>query len=239
MKIKLFSVLLAASVLVFTQCKKDDGGSDTPTAIKDYAPLTAGSTFSFRNIVSTSTVTDTANYTLTVGGADTVYNGRTYKRLTGSDTSVRFMAKVGTNYYQLATFAALNTGVFENYYLNDSVPVNTTWPQTISFTYNIAGAPTNLTATLNYKIAERGMSRTVNSIAYSNVIRVSFSGIAVTGAPIPVNITATGDSYYAQGFGLIESTLSVPQQNIVVFGTPVGTIPQYNSKEILLSSNVK
>jgi hypothetical protein len=92
---------------------------------------------------------------------------------------------------------------------------------------------------LNYKIAEKGISRTVNSIAYTNVIHVSFSNIAVTGAPIPLNINSTGDSYYAQGVGLIESTLSVPSQTITISGFPVGTIPNYSSNEILLSSNIK
>ena len=240
MKIRILSVALVASVLLFTQCKKDDGVDTPPTVPKDYSALTAGSTFTFRNIVTSGSTTDTTNYTLTVGGADTLVNGKTYKRLTNSTgVNDQFMVKVYSNYFQLAKFAALNTGIFENNYLNDSLPVNAEWTQTINFSYVINGSNTNLSATLKYKITEKAATRTVNGKAYTDVIHVNFTNIAITGAPVPLNITAAGDSYYSLGYGIIESTVDVPTQAIVVFGTPVGTVPKYFSSQILMSSVVK
>ena len=241
MKIRILSVAFAASVLLFTQCKKDDGGTPTPAVTKDYSPLTAGSTFTFRNIVASGSTTDTTNYTLTVGGLDTVVNFKTYKRLTNSTgVNDQFMVKVYSNYFQLAKFAALNADIFENNYLNDSLPVNAEWSQTIKFKYVITPpTPADLVATLKYKIAEKGTTRTVNGKAYTDVIHINFTKISVTGAPVPLNIDATGDYYYSLGYGIIESTVDVPTQSILVFGTPVGTVPKYYSNQILISSVVK
>ncbi len=60
---------------------------------------------------------------------------------------------------------------------------------------------------LTNKIAEKGISMTVNGISYSNVIHVSTS---LSSALIPSSsFTSSIDSYYAPKFGLIENTSKV------------------------------
>ena len=195
MKIKLLSVLMASSLLIFTQCKKDDGGGDTPPAVtKDYSPLTTGSTFTYRDSTITAAGTTTSSYTLTVTGMDTTVNGKKYYKLTGSDTSVRYKAKVGANYYQLTSFQALGVTAFEDNYLNDSLAVGDIWSQTTAPFAIPGGSGFTATATLKYKIVSKGVSLTVNGTTYADVINVQLASLTVVASGLSFNITYNWNS---------------------------------------------
>lgn len=242
MKLKFFSTAAILLSLVFVQCKKDSGGDNNPPAEtpKDYAALSVGSTFTFRDITATNLLVDTSDYTLTVTNNDTVAFGKTYRKLTGSDTSVRYRAKVGANYYQLASLGGFGIAAFEDNYLNDSLAVNATW-NTTTPEFSLPGTTYQATAKLVYKIGSTGGTLTVNGNNYTNVIKVELSSLTVTPSafPIPITINATGNYYYAKGYGLIQGDLNVPNQTLTPFPGVSFTIPKYSLSQKLTASNIK
>ncbi len=239
MKIKFLSVLLASSLLIFTQCKKDNV-IDTPAVTKDYSPLTTGSTFTFRDSTIVAAGTNVKSYTLTVTGGDTTVNGKKYYKLSGSDTSVRYKAKVSANYYQLTSLQGLGIGAFEDNYLNDSLAVNDTWSQTTAPFVIPGGGGFTATATLKYKIASKGGSLSVSGTTYADVINVQLASLTVVASGLPFSINATGSYYYAKGFGLIQGGLDIPAQSITIpiVGTSI-PIPQYTLYQKLTGSVIK
>ncbi len=241
MKIKFLSALMASSLLIFTQCKKDDGGGDPPaTVTKDYSPVTTGSTFTYRDSTIVAAGTNVKSYTLTVTGGDTTVNGKKYYKLSGSDTSVRYKAKVSANYYQLTSLQGLGIGLFEDNYLNDSLAVNDTWSQTTSPFVIPGGGGFTATATLKYKIASKAGSLSVNGTTYGDVINVQLASLTVVASGLPFTINATGSYYYAKGFGLIQGSLDIPAQSITIpiVGTSI-PIPQYTLYQKLTASDIK
>ena len=232
---------MASSLLIFTQCKKDDGGGDPPvTVTKDYSPVTTGSTFTYRDSTIVAAGTTAKSYTLTVTGSDTTVNGKKYYKLSGSDTSVRYKAKVGVNYYQLASLPALGIAGFEDNYLNDSLAVNDIWSETTPSFVIPGGSGLTATATLKYKIASKGETLVVNGTSYADVIKVQLASLSVASFGTSINITATGSYYYAKGIGLIQGSLDVPAQTVP---TPIPTVtipvPQYTLYQKLMASVIK
>ena len=229
-----FNVALLCIVLVFTHCKKDDIGANTPVTpviTKDYLPLTTGSTFTY-----TDTTDGVASfYTLTASGVKINLFGKDYDKLNGSDGSVRYRTKTGTNYYQIISLPPMHSGEFEDKYLNDSLPVNSTWTESFKIV-NVLGFPDSLIAFATYKISEKGVSRTVKGNAYTNVIHVALTDISayndsVAANPMIVGI-ATGNFYYSPGVGLIQSNVAIADNS------PYG-INAANSSQTLTSYTVK
>lgn len=220
--------------LVFTQCKKDDIGANTPVTpviIKDYLPSSTGSTFSYTD----TTDGVASSYTLTATGVGINLFGKNYNKLNGSDGSVRYRAKLGTNYYQIVSLPQLHSGEFEDRYLNDSLPANSTWTESFKIV-NVLGFPDSLIAIATYKISEKGVFRTVKGNSYTNVIHVALTDISayndsVATNPMMVGI-ATGNFYYSIGVGLIQSNVAVADNS------PYG-INAANSSQTLTSYTVK
>jgi len=188
--------MVASSLFLFTHCKKDDS-SPSSTAAVNYSPLTVGSSWTYNYTEGTS---PTTTFTSTVTDKDTAVNGKTYKVLSSSDDSGnRYLAKVDSNYYRFASFAGI--GSFEELYLKDNRPVNSTWTNTVTFT--IPGSPIPLSADLVYLVKEKGIAYDVNGKQYKDVIHIS-ADINLLGSSI-----GGGDFYYAQGIGLIENQIAV------------------------------
>jgi hypothetical protein len=207
--------LMVATVLLFTQCKKDDTPSPGNTS-GNYSPLTTGSNWTYNYTEGTTSET----VKLTVTDKDTTINGKTYKVLSSSDNSGNsYLAKIDSNYYRFSTFPEI--GSFEELYLKDNRPVNSTWKQSVPF--KIPGSPAPLTADLTYTIQDVGITRTVNGKQYDKVIHVNV-GVNV----LSVNFGG-GDFYYANNVGMIESTISL---------TPPTGSP-YTSTEQLVSYEIK
>ena len=225
-------VCISMSIL-FTQCKKDDGGTTPdPVPAKDYMPVTTGSTFTYQN----TTGANVSTYTLTVRATDTVANAKTYKVFTSTDGVSRYRAKVGTDYYQLAAFPNLNIASFENLYLKETAAINTTWADLIPFA-NPTDPTQTLTATLTSKMMEKGISYTVNGKAYENTIHVKLSislSIPIPGIPFPITVNlGGGDMYYALGVGMIKNSLNISSSN------PLITFPPFSTEDILTAYVIK
>lgn len=233
-KCRKVSLLMAffAAITLFVQCKKDSGSENNPPVTpKNYLPVTAGSTFTYHSVINTSAT----DYTLTATSGDSLVNGKSYTKFTGSDGETRYYRRVGVNYYQVSSLPTLpGSPVFEDNYLNDSLPVNATWNVQFQFT-NPLGFPAQLTAVGIYKIIEKGISLPVNGTTYKDVIHVRLtdvSGYAVLSDPPLVTGVATGDFYYSQGVGLVQGSLAVADNSS--YG-----IAAYNKVESLKAYTVK
>jgi hypothetical protein len=123
--------------------------------------------------------------------------------------------------------AGLGTAVFERLYLKDNVNAGATWTQNLSVT--VPGSPIPIPITVTYTIAEKGISRTVGSNNYTNVIHVTTS---ISSALIPsASLTTTIDGYYAEKYGLIENST-------VIHLDYLGITEDVNVKTTLVSATI-
>ena len=84
--------------------------------------------------------------------------------------------------------------------MKDNSSVSTSWVQA----YNISFSGVPLTVNLTNTITEKGITRTVNGIVYSDVIHVT-SSLSIPGVP-PAGLTSNINNYYARKYGMIENT---------------------------------
>lgn len=196
----LFCTLFAVS------CGKDNDPAPDPNA-GSYMNAKAGSTWNYEAINNVAP-TSTQNYTLTSTNRDSSINGRNYHVYSNSRSG-------GSEYYHVAgsdhyTFGSLPATVganinVENLYLKAGAAVGATWAQTYNIT--VPGFPFPIPATVTHKLEEKGLTKAVNGITYSNVVHVS---TLVTAAGIPTSALSTDiDIYYAPNVGLIESTVII------------------------------
>jgi len=204
-------------------CKKSD---PPPAPAVKFMSFTTGSTWNYKQTDNTAGTTQ--NFTRTATANDTLANGRTYKIFSNSSGPNEYYAISGNDYY---TFWKLPGGLggtsLEVLYLKDNLAVGGTWQQ--SFPISVSGF--NLTLTLNSKIAQKAISKVVNSITYNNVTDVETT-LSLSGLPIPINLTTNIHNYYAPKVGEIENKLLL---NLSVTGTPPTNIDQ---KLELLSANI-
>ena len=89
----------------------------------------------------------------------------------------------------------------ENLYLKDNATAGTTW---VGATATITN-PAPLTITLTNTLMEKDLSRSVNGVAYTNVIHVK-SALTIAGLPF---VTSDMNYYYAPRVGLIENHIII------------------------------
>jgi len=216
-----FTLLLALSA-----CNKS---SDTTVVVADkFMSMTANSTWQMR--VVDNNAPSTTNYTVTSTNRDSTIFGKAYHVFTNSNTGVNeYYFISGNDYYTFRTLGlALGGAQVETIYLKDNSSVGTVWTQTINLT--VPGIPFPVPVTLTYTLAEKGVSRTVNGIAYSNVIHVS---LALSSTLVPAaSLTTDIQSYYAPKYGLIENTNKVNLNYM-------GFVQNTDTKTILLSADIK
>lgn len=223
---KTFAYLLAATI-IFTACSKNNSSSTTTANTDVYVNSTAGSSWSYRQTDLTGT-NSPSNYTVTSSSKDTTINSRTYHVYNYSYGGSEYLGMDGHDYYQYDSIPVTGGINIERLYLKDNISAGTTWKQDFSLT--IPGFPLPVPLTVSNKIAETGISRTVNGTAYSNVIHVSTS---LSSALIPSSaLSSSIDSYYAPKYGLIENT-SVVQLNYS------GLVENVNVKTELMSASLK
>lgn len=219
----LFSALMG--FISTTSCKKSSTPAPAPAP---YLSTTAGNTWNYRQTnVTTSTSTD---YTLTATNRDTLVGSRTYRIFTNSlGGSNNYYAQNGNDYYTYRTLGInLGNSSVENLYLKENAPVGTTWTESVSLT--VPGVPFSIPITVTYRIEEIGLSRTVNSIPYTDVVRVKTT---LTSSLIPASgLTTDIEDYYARRVGAIESKVII---DVAFMGVSQST----NTRTILLSSNVQ
>lgn len=199
--------------LFFAACKKSDQVPDpspvpAPTA-SSYSTASANSVWYYQ-VTDTSGTPAVTNDTLTSTTRDTMVssisyhvfansggNGNEYRRVVASGSGNDYIELLDTN---------LDGGTPSYYaytFLKDFLAVGATWTQTTNVTINGGMRP----ATINNSIEEKGVSRTVNGQAYTDVIHVK--SVLTTSVPVPpitLNVVVTTQSYYARKFGLIENS---------------------------------
>ena len=222
---KIFFAFLAL-FLVGISCKKSE--TATPAVVYKYMSSTSGSTWQYsmtNNLTATTT-----NYTRTSTTRDSTINGRAYHVFTNSSTGgSEYYFTTGNDYYNFRTLGInLGSSTFEDLYLKDNSPAGTSWAQNLSLV--VPGVPFPVPITVTYTIAEKGVNRTVNSIAYTDVIHIVG---AITSSLIPAaNLTTDINNYYARKVGMIETSNKF---NLNFMGITQNT----DNKTLLLSSDIK
>lgn len=220
-------LLLSASF----SCKKSDPAPNPPAAVK-FMSLTNGSTWTYKFTNNPSTTPVTNNYTITATNRDSVANGKTYRVFTNSAGPNEYYNITGSDYY---TYRSLKTSFIDTslevLYLKDNLAVNGTWEQNIPFSVDVFGVPVPVTLKFSNKIAQKGISKTVNGTPYTDVTEVSTT-LSLTGSPIPVTLTSDIHYYYAPKVGQIENKTTI---NFSTTGIPPSSVDQ---KTELQSSNV-
>ena len=199
MKIK--NLLFPAFLLFVISCKKTESSNTPPPDI--YLTTSAGSTWNYHEINSSSGTPVNSDYTLTSTSKDSLINAKSYHVYTNSAAGNEYFYISGNDYYQFdSSLAALGVSIFERLYLKSDASVGNTWSQSLTVTIPMLGSSIPITVT--NKIIEKNISRTVNSTNYSGVIHVATS---ISSSAIPAaNLTTSIDSYYAKNYGLIENS---------------------------------
>lgn len=176
-------------------CKKDR--VVTPSG-GDYLPLTSGSTWKY-SYASDGGTRDTLILTMT--GGTTKINGKTYYDAMSTyrqGTSQGYFY-AGNHIYTTRSAAVGASVSIELQLLNDTASVGYQWTSSPTDDGTLDGQPAKTVNT----IVEKGISRTVNGMTFTNVIHTRVQLLYDTGAGIVPTITY--DFYLAKDVGLIEN----------------------------------
>ncbi len=190
-----------ALVTLAISCKKSDTTPDA-TPAQPYMSLTVGSIWDYQitNILTAAVVINKVT-SLT---ADSTVNGKKYHVFTNSNgTGNSYYNITGNEYWTFASLGAAANGI-ETIYLQTGKNTGFSWATPVSLPIN-GGA--TLPVTLTNTITEKGISKTVNGIIYTDVIKV-ITTIAASALP-PNSLTTDIQSYYAPKVGLIESKYKI------------------------------
>jgi hypothetical protein len=179
-------------ILLLCACKEKS--QDILPLMCGFAPYTNGSTFNYEYVSGT----DTVHYTLTVTG-DTVINGRTFSIL-NSGTASQYIRCDDGRYYLFEAGIDL-----PDYHTEDGLRLflhetRDEWTDTINTT--VSGK--NEITLLQYKILQKGSSRTILDHAYEDVVGVRQNAAVLReGTVNPLGTVAT--YYYARDIGYIQA----------------------------------
>jgi hypothetical protein len=205
MKMRIFG-LFSLSLMLFA-CKKSDP-DPVPAAPTPYMSTSANSTWQYEQITNpTGPGTVTTNYTLTSTNRDSTINGKPYHVYTNSNGNAsEYYNITGSDYYQYRSLpAALGGTKIDALYLKDNLATGGSWTQNVNIT--ISGV--NVALILTNNITEKGVTKTVNGINYTDVITVTTT-ITPNTPGIPASaITSDIKSYYARKVGLIQNDTKV------------------------------
>ncbi len=143
------------------------------------------------------------DYTVTSTSRDSLILGKSYHVFNNSTGGNQYLNLSGHDYYEYDSLpAGLGAAAIERLYLKDNAALTTNWAQNLSVA--VPGSPIPVPFTIINSIMEKGISRTVNGISYSEVIHVytTISSLIIPTASLVTNI----NSYYAPKYGLIENS---------------------------------
>ncbi|MDQ2863202.1 MAG: hypothetical protein M3R50_06035, partial [Bacteroidota bacterium] len=212
-----------------TSCSKKDDSGKQPSKPENYLTTSTGSTWSYHQIDSSVLAPINSDYTISSTSKDSSINGRSYHVYNNSAGGNQYLNLSGNDYYQYDSLpAGFGAGVFERLYLKDNANVGTSWTQTQNVTVSVSPIP--IPVTLTFKIVEKGISRIINNVTYTDVIHVS---AAISSSIIPsASLISSLDSYYAKKYGMIESS------TIINFNYS-GRIEYLNISTKLMNSSLK
>jgi len=224
--------ILFAFLLFAASCSKKDTAGTQPSQSENYLTTSSGSTWNYHQLQVDSTGATLVNsdYTITSTSKDSSINGRSYHVYNNSAGGNQYLNLSGNDYYQYDSLpAGLGAGVFERLYLKDNANAGANWTQSQNVT--VAGFPFPIPITLTYKIAEKGISRTINNITYTDVIHVSAT---ISSSLIPATSLSSSslDGYYAKKYGMIESSTLINLNYS-------GLVEYFNVSIKLMSSSLK
>ena len=221
------SLVFFALLFIFSSCKKDNAPKDNPSN-ETYVNTNAGSTWTYRQ-TDMADNNSTSDYTITSTANDTTIDSRKYHVYTYSYGGSRYLGMEGHDYYQYDSIPITGGVNIQRLYLKDNAAKDDTWKQDFNLQIQeLQGATIQLT--VQNKVVEKGITKTVNGKDYSNVYHVSTS---LSSSAIPSTaLTSTIDSYYAPGYGLIENTTQVELNYL-------GLVKEVNFKTELTSADLK
>lgn len=203
-------------------CKKSDSTPD-PTPTQPYMSLTVGSTWDYQ-ITNNLTANTTTNKVTSIA-KDSSIGSKKYQVFTNSNgTGNSYYNITGNEHWTFTNLGPGSSGV-ENIYLQTGKDAGFSWSTPVNLP--ISGGST-LPVTLTNTITEKGISKTVNGIVYTEVIKVTTT-IAAIALP-PNSLTTDIQSYYAPKVGLIESKYKI--------SLPIGSI-NIDQNTILKTSSIK
>ncbi len=221
---KVLFACISISLLAVSCSKSDD---PTSTAEK-YMSITAGSTWNYHR-TDNVTPANSTDYTITSSNRDTTAAGKSYHVFTNSNGSSEYYNITGSDYYTLQAFSLGGTDTtLENLYLKDGAALNSSWSQ--AYTLNV-GIPVGVTVT--NKIQEKGISKTIGSTNYTNVIHVVTTISIPTLATLGGSITTDIHYYYAPKYGMIQNDAKI---DLVV--PPAGINQHTDTKTTLQSATI-
>jgi hypothetical protein len=224
MKYTLF--LLIAMMAVNSSCKKNSQPAPPLTPVSKYMNYTAGSLWTIQLTKNASTSPVTANYTLTATSRDTLINGRSYRVYANSTGINEYYYNDGSNYYTYRNLpGGLGTQNVEILYLKDNASTGVEWSQV--YDIEVSGVP--IKVTLTNRVEERGLTKTVNGKAYTDVIKIKTT-LAATGIPFAYTLTSDIYQFYAPQAGMITEKTKA---ELNVTGFPASGIEE---DKLLLSS---
>ena len=142
----------------------------------NFSPLTTDNNWTYK-FTQGDSFSDT--FTLTATGKDTSINAKTYKVLSYSNgRENNYMAKIGSDYYNFTSFPGSGSEKFEELYLKDNLPVNSTWTSSIAIA---AGSAASDALVANLKMDEGSGTTLTDASDYRN------------------NATTTGDPTWVTG----------------------------------------
>jgi hypothetical protein len=223
MKKRLFFAFCTV-IIATIACKKDDTPAATPSP---YMSISANSSWQFRTVNNRNATT--TNYSLTSTSRDSVINTKSYHIFTNSVGSAsEYYLISGNDYYNFRDLgASLGNNKVEVLYLKDNAAVGATWSQSQNLT--IPSVPFPVPVTLTFTVVEKGVSKTVNGVSYTDVIHVKTD---ITSSLTTTGISTDIHNYYAPKVGVIETTNKVN----ISFGSIADTT---DTKTILLSSDIR
>lgn len=207
---------------------EDDGGTDNGggnngggTSSGDYWPMAINNEWQYQSsepqndqpmkIVSTETINGKEYYKM-----NRAFQESGNQEMTG--TATIHLRKESGSYYQRTSLSVPNQGgmsitasPFEILILKDNLDVNGTWTGTAQqdFTYSIAGMP-GISTIIDYTgtIVEKGITYTVGSQNYSNVIKVKYVQkitVVMSGNAVGSPVNTVTYLWFAKDVGPIKS----------------------------------
>ncbi|MFZ4769676.1 MAG: hypothetical protein ACOYLO_05805 [Ferruginibacter sp.] len=228
-----FAVSCILSATLFS-CSKNDGPA--PVETYKYLTLTSGSSWMYE-ITNNNAPGGTSTNTMVSTNRDSVIYNRSYHVFTNSlDNSSEYYAIEGKEYYNfiLLPIGANQTRRINLYFAADQ-PVNTSWTQNYPISLYPSGpsVPT-ITLVVVSTIKEKGLTKTVNSKPYNNVVYVEtvFTSPDIVSGGL-VTLSGNIKSYYAPNYGLIEESRVI---NVTLPPPAVGT--SINTTKILKTATL-
>jgi hypothetical protein len=189
-------LFIALGAMAITSCQKNS--TVTPVVTQPYLSVTANSTWNYELVDSVALTT--TPYTLTSTNRDSVVNGKSFHVFTNSAGPNEYYNLTDKQYFSFERPPSpmdLGNRIVYLYLLEETQ--GTGWSQSHMVSFYPGQ---ELLATFNNSIAEKGISKTVNNKAYTDVIRVN-TIISVAGLSAG-SFTGTISAYFAPKVGMIQ-----------------------------------